>query len=201
MNSTNLYDLLGVDKNASISEIKKAYRKRVARLHPDHSHSNSYDEFVEVAKAYEILSDPDKRKKYDEEGFTGDTIQDSKQVAYEVIKNWFRGILTRAIESKEIVDIIGELHKLNKAFYNRSQGSIKKAQKDKKQLSKIRKRLKRKKPANYCLLQNEIEKQVISLDVSIAQSFRDLEIIKIINNILDEYEFDIEEIVGEDNNA
>jgi len=60
----SLYETLGVSKNASQDEIKKAYRKLVRDVHPDRSPGNE-ERFKEVQSAYDVLSDPDKRKQYD----------------------------------------------------------------------------------------------------------------------------------------
>src|SRR5689334_21405823 len=65
----SLYDVLGVPKNASQDEIKKAYRKLVRDVHPDRNPGNE-ERFKEVQGAYDILSDADKRKQYDRMGST-----------------------------------------------------------------------------------------------------------------------------------
>ena len=65
----SLYDVLGVPKNASQDEIKKAYRKLVREVHPDTNPGNE-ERFKEVQGAYDVLSDPDKRKQYDVVGST-----------------------------------------------------------------------------------------------------------------------------------
>jgi molecular chaperone DnaJ len=67
-----LYDTLGVNKNASADEIKKAYRKLAARYHPDKNPGDvsAEEKFKEVQNAYDMLSDPEKRKQYDSFGTT-----------------------------------------------------------------------------------------------------------------------------------
>ena len=67
------YQVLGVDKNASAEEIKKAYRKNAMKYHPDRNPGDKQAEekFKEIGEAYEVLSDSDKRARYDQFGFAG----------------------------------------------------------------------------------------------------------------------------------
>ena len=64
------YQILGVDKNASQDDIKKAYRKLARKWHPDLNPNDpsAKDKFQQINEANEVLSDPEKRKKYDEYG-------------------------------------------------------------------------------------------------------------------------------------
>ena len=67
------YEVLGVDRNATLDEIKKAYRKKAIQYHPDKNPGNkeAEEKFKEAAEAYSVLSDPDKRAKYDKFGHAG----------------------------------------------------------------------------------------------------------------------------------
>ncbi|MEO6611380.1 MAG: J domain-containing protein [Chitinophagaceae bacterium] len=70
MEFIDYYKVLGIDKNASEEDIKKAYRKLARKLHPDLNPTDkeAHQKFQQVNEANEVLSDPEKRKKYDKHG-------------------------------------------------------------------------------------------------------------------------------------
>ncbi|MBR5351237.1 MAG: molecular chaperone DnaJ [Prevotella sp.] len=73
MAKRDYYEVLGVDKNASEDDIKKAYRKIAIKYHPDRNPGNkeAEEKFKEAAEAYDVLHDPQKRQQYDQFGFDG----------------------------------------------------------------------------------------------------------------------------------
>ena len=73
MANTDYYKALGVDKNASADEIKKAFRKLAVKYHPDRNPNDkgAEDKFKEINEAYAVLSDPKKKEEYDTYGSSG----------------------------------------------------------------------------------------------------------------------------------
>ncbi len=74
MNKKDYYEVLGVDKNASEADIKSAFRKLAKKYHPDVSkEENAAEKFKEAQEAYAVLSDPEKRRQYDQFGHSAFT--------------------------------------------------------------------------------------------------------------------------------
>ncbi|MBR1474031.1 MAG: molecular chaperone DnaJ [Muribaculaceae bacterium] len=78
-NKRDYYEVLGVQKNATADELKKAYRKLAVKYHPDRQQGKTEQEkkdaeekFKEAAEAYGVLSDPEKRQRYDQFGFAAE---------------------------------------------------------------------------------------------------------------------------------
>jgi molecular chaperone DnaJ len=73
MSKRDYYDVLGVSRNTSADEIKKAYRKLAIKYHPDKNpdDKSAEDKFKEAAEAYEVLSNPEKKQRYDHYGHAG----------------------------------------------------------------------------------------------------------------------------------
>lgn len=85
---TELYDILGVNPNASDSDIKKAYRKKALEHHPDRG--GDAEIFKKINGAYEILSDPDKKQMYDKYGKDG--LKNSGQIPDDILSSMFGNI-------------------------------------------------------------------------------------------------------------
>lgn len=95
------YEVLSVEKTASADEIKKAYRKAALKYHPDKNPGDKEAEmrFKECAEAYEVLSDSDKRSRYDQhghEGLRGSTVRDYSHMQNEDIFSMFNDIFGQA---------------------------------------------------------------------------------------------------------
>lgn len=107
----SLYEILGIDPTASKEDVKKAYHKKAQETHPD-KEGGSQEAFLEVSRAYKILSDEEKRNTYDE---TGEESEDREmnprhmvlQIFLEVISNpGFNPKLMDAFEStKQTIEL------------------------------------------------------------------------------------------------
>ena len=88
----NYYELLNINKDAEPETIKKAYKKNAFKFHPDRNPNdteNAEKKFKEIAKAYEVLSDPEKRKLYDEYGEDGLQGNFTSQSPFDIFEQFF----------------------------------------------------------------------------------------------------------------
>lgn len=83
INEKDFYKVLGIEKSASPEEIKKAYKKKAIKFHPDKNHSSKAEEaFKKISHAYQILSDKDKKDFYDNHGGTEEEVRAQYQARY-----------------------------------------------------------------------------------------------------------------------
>jgi curved DNA-binding protein len=118
MDYKDYYKILGVERSADAEEIKKAYRKLAMKHHPDRNQGNkqSEDKFKEINEAYEVLSDPQKRSRYDQLGESYSTWQrDGAQGGFNW-NEWInqaqqqaggRGSTTYRVDSSGFDDLFG----------------------------------------------------------------------------------------------
>ena len=104
----DLYDTLGVAKDASPAEIKKAYRRKAKTAHPDAG--GSAEKFGALSRAHRILSDEEKREKYDRTGKVDDGPDQSLSAAMTLIDQCFTNVVSR--DNALRLDIIEEVQQL-----------------------------------------------------------------------------------------
>lgn len=100
----NLYEVMGVPKNASEEDIKRSYRSLVMKYHPDHNHEEGATEkFKEISDAYEILVDPNKRQQYDTFGEVNPNNQRPFTSAFnDAFSHFFGGHQKRQMKGRNI---------------------------------------------------------------------------------------------------
>ena len=90
------YAALGLKSDATLSDIKKAFRQKASQFHPDrNSDPDAPARFREVQEAYDVLSDEDKRKAYDDNR-RRNLLDDPAQTAREIWQGYFQQVLNKA---------------------------------------------------------------------------------------------------------
>lgn len=151
--SDNLYEDLGVGKDATPEEIKQAYKKLAKENHPDAGGDAS--KFQEVAHAYSVLKDPDKRSSYDTHGKE----QDDADQSYHILAGIFESILSKSEDFPPDFDILDEMKNILDSIVQKIRVDRQKFDKDIRRYKKLLKRFKRKKPgSNFFVL--ALEKKI-----------------------------------------
>jgi len=185
----NHYATIGVPQDATPEEIKKAYRERSKELHPD---ANNGDDkgFAELAKAYEVLSDQERRKKYDE---TGDDSEknDEAQVSSIITTLTIVFLDHEDVKTKSLTEFI------KKAINEQLKGgndAIKKAEKEIEKATHAKNRIVRKELGHNLILsvlENKIKDSnsaIIRHKAAIALFHKVLEEIEVYSYLVDSQE-------------
>jgi curved DNA-binding protein CbpA len=105
------YDTLGVPKTASRDDIKRAYRRKSKAAHPDRG--GDHREMVAVNRAYDTLSDPDKRSRYDQTGEDGAPGKSRDDMARDAVMQVFAAMVEQASDYDNVVDMVERMLKAN----------------------------------------------------------------------------------------
>lgn len=180
----NLYDILGLSKNASFEEIKTKYKSLAQQHHPDKGGDS--DLFKKIKYAYEILGDPESRKKYDTTGYHEQTLNVRSEALDHLSRLFFNIIPNINADIDDLVLIMKNESRREKDNVNNNintcNGYIEK-------LNKIINKIKKKKDGGENLLKMFAENQ-LKIHHNELQNFkRQIEVLNIVIEILEEYQY------------
>lgn len=187
MSGQDLYDELGVSKEASTEDIKRAYRSRSKETHPDAGGDPA--EFRALARAYGILSNQESRKRYDR-GETPDAIEagDPDAEAVAIIKSLFIEIVTGS--DNPYASPLDEIRKRIGAKQAQGRELIALQRKLIARLEKAKAKLKAKGEENF--LTPTLEQQIKIAEASISRVEHELRIGDRVKELVDGYEYEVE---------
>lgn len=189
----SLYDTLGINKDASKEEIKKAYKNKAKESHPDKG--GSTDKMVALNKAYSILNDESKKEKYDKTGEVDERGDEFKNKSLDLL----RSLLRDAFVSKSVFNedeykyrnVISEMKsKIKSTIFNLEQEKAK-FQKEKKRVSEILERFSTK-GNNYIILL--LEGDIIGLGRRIVDIEKEINFLNDFLPLLDDYSYQFEDV-------
>ncbi len=194
------FQTLGVDKDATPEEIKKAYRKLSKKHHPDTNKGSkeSHNVFVDISIAFKMLTDPDERKMYDERGYTSD-LSDNELKALEGIYSMFSQYVDQQINSMGFGGMMDDPRKMieSKLKINLQQfeNLIKQFEEQIVKLEKFKIKIKKEtiKAPKTNLLEKAIDAQIRAMDEQILPNQRNKIIAEIAIEYIQDYEFSFED--------
>ena len=179
----NLYDILGVRRDATDYEIKKAFINKSKVLHPDAG--GGHEEFVELQNAYTILSDPQERAYYDQHGRT----RNQKPRVEELAKMLLNAIVTKVLRvGNHNTDIVYLATRETDRRIVEIQKGIRKYEKESEQLKKMRSR------CRGDVLLSAIDSRIEGLETQITAKRKEEALVEEIRNIVDECEYEYEKM-------
>lgn len=179
---TSLYDTLGIDKDATIDDIKAAHRSAAKKHHPDVNPDGDPKVFLEIQRAYEVLSDKEAREFYDTTGQ-----EDKNTVVYKGDLRASEAFLQALVETdKNPHEFAIRLVKAEKATFRKKVNSV--------HLFKIKfeKALKKltKKGGGESVLHSKLSIEILNCDESIKENEYNMLICDRALEVLDDYSFD-----------
>lgn len=184
----NLYEVLGVPRQATGDQIKAARRRHARDLHPDREHGDQ-SKMARINAAYEVLSDPERRKRYDETGQTS-----AEQTREQAVRQVFVKALHSVINDKG--NLVLNLRRTMSEAIDESTRLIEEAEEAVKLARKRARRIKQAKGADSLLLET-LEAHAASGEDAVAKAKYQLEILSDARKLVDGYESDEEDVPPE----
>jgi len=169
----DLYEILGVKKKARSITIKKAYRELAKKHHPDKNGGEHSPEFIEIVKAYKVLSDPVKRKRYDKTGEIEEV--NVNAVTVNAIAEMFYGVLNNPNFDTRYHNVFDAINEITESRRAKMRSAVAEKRNTIKKLKDTSKRIKGKDEFFKDLVESNIpgieyEIQKLEKDINIADS-------------------------------
>jgi len=182
----NPYETLGVDKDSSPEDIKKAYRDKAKEAHPDHG--GDEDKMTALSVAYAILCDPKKKGQYDRTGQVKDGLKLHKE-AVDYLCNCFQMMLNTFGDSAIYENLIDHMEQQMKNDIKAEEGKIVNAMAMAEKWRKMAKRFSRKNPDTPPIFEQMIGNSARSEDAISDNAKDSIKIVEEALRIIKEYEF------------
>lgn len=193
----DLYELLGVAKDATKREIKKAYRKLARQHHPDRDGGDK-EKFQEIQHAYMVLYDDKARQEYDRTGESGTKAKPTAtQMAYENLAGLFTAVLTENVEKIHRLDIFKFMTDQVKTARREPEKLKAKNEKNIAQYERARKKLKRKskRAKNPPIMETVISEQVRICRDHVTACNEDIRMYNLMIELMDDYDYEFDKPV------
>ena len=184
---STLYEILGVTKDATQEEIKKAHRYLVKRLHPDVQETGNAEQFKKVQEAYDVLSDEEMRKRYDETG----QYTRVKDNFYNDFLNFMSSNILQLLESKSDLefDLFGQIHLTIDSYISNGREKIASCREKKAHLELAIEKIKRVDEGEN-LLRQIVQQRIDHLDKGFNQMTNEINLLTRFKSELEKYHYD-----------
>lgn len=198
---SDLYDELGVARDATQEEIRKAYRKRAAETHPDKG--GDEEAFKRASHAHLILSDPVKRDRYDRTGGENDHDPEAREwaMALEMLASQLNHIFGSAEFDLTRHDPLRAMMKMLKQTKARAQAAIKEADATLDKMAKTRKRMKRKTGSAEGRLDGVLDALKRDQEMAKEKANRTLRVCKKARMVINEHTYEIDQLSAAEKEA
>ena len=191
----SFYDTLGVAVDATKAEIKKAFKRKASKAHPDRDGGDK-ETFQALQRAYAVLSDDRSRQKYDTDGEEGgEHVLTPRESAYQNLAMLFTGIINENMDCIETIDIIASIEANVKKNRMGPKAVIKKMEKRLAKINKATAKLKRKQKKHKDgpdLFEHVLGMQQQDAQRHIAAANEQMEMMDIMLEVAHEYEYDFD---------
>lgn len=190
MAEVNFYKILGISKDATDEEIKSAFRVKAKMYHPDTGINDETDYFRLVKDAYDTLSVPEKRKKYDESGYVNPSNIDLNNLALERMRDLLKeSIMAQGslVFNVNIIDVM-----INKCdqIIKESEKNIEDCLNEKKHIARLSSKFRKKKKTSENIIRMIFNGEIFRINDKINSNLIRIKIHEKLKEIISEYTYD-----------